>query len=284
MSIDDPTAPPSKALKPRSSVAAGGRITSAAKTPRPTSLATAEVAPPLDHDGWRKVLAIILPKRPALVSVLEHAVLLRFGPERVELGYEENSFLAGQAAEPAARQMLLSALTTYFLSAPELSFTTVSARRGTATFAKLDTQTDSLHLSLQRARRVAPELASATEAVNNALERVEQALSALNLGVTAAVNLDPDANPRDDWNQYVRFGKDGSTWRLLLESGPMDGEPEDWSQSPLLSTSKEVRLRAVDRLPALIDRLVEVAERQVGEFRAAAAKAKALADAIAEAK
>jgi hypothetical protein len=82
----------------------------------------------------------------------------------------------------------------------------------------------------------------------------------------------------------VRFGKDGSTWRLLLESGPYGGDPEDWSQSTLLSTSKETRLRAVERLPALVDRLVEEAERQVSEFRAAAAKAQALADAIAEAK
>jgi hypothetical protein len=143
-----------------------------------------------------------------------------------------------------------------------------------------------LHASLQRARRVAPELASATEAVNSALERVEQALAALNLGVTAAVNLYPDLDPglQDGWVQYVRFGKDGSTWRLLLESGPYGGDPEDWSQSPLLSTSKETRLRAVERLPALVDQLVEEAERQVSDFRSAAAKAQALADAIAEAK
>jgi hypothetical protein len=145
-----------------------------------------------------------------------------------------------------------------------------------------DAEGDPLRASLQRARRVAPELASATDAVNLALERVEQALAALNLGVTASVNLYPGCV--DDWQQCLGFGKDGSTWRLVLESGPAGGDDEDWSQSPLLSTSKEVRLRAVERLPALVDKLVEVAERQVGTFRAAAAKAEALATAIAETK
>jgi hypothetical protein len=286
MSINDPTAPPSKPLKFKSPASFGSRGISAAttKTPQPTSLAPAEVAAPIDLDGWRKVLAIVRPTRPALAAVLEHAALLRFGPERVELGYEKNSFLVVQATEPAARDLLLSTLTTHFGRTPDLAFATVGARSGTITLAKVDGQTDSLHLSLQRARRVAPELASATEAVNSALERVEQALAALNLGVSASVNLDPDPNPRDDWHQYVRFGKDGSTWRLLLESGPDGGDTEDWSQSPLLSTSKEVRLRAVERLPALVDKLVEVAEHQVGKFRAAAAKAYALAEAIAETK
>jgi hypothetical protein len=124
------------------------------------------------------------------------------------------------------------------------------------------------------------------DAVNEALVQVEHALPALNLGVSAAVNLDPSSNPFQvqDWQQYLRFGKDGSEWRLMLESGPEDGEREDWSQSPLLSASKEVRLRAVERLPALVDKLVEVAERQVTEFRTAAAKAQALAAAIAEPK
>lgn len=152
-------------------------------------------------------------------------------------------------------------------------------------FSELEeAEADPLRESLRRARRVAPELASATDAVNNALAHVEQALAALNLGVTAAVTLDPYPNRQDDWHQYLRFGKDGSTWRLLLESGPDSGDAEDWSQSPLLSTSKEVRLHAVERLPALIDMLVEVAEDQVDKFKAAAAKAHALAATIAEAK
>lgn len=143
---------------------------------------------------------------------------------------------------------------------------------------------DPLRASLQRARRVAPELASATDAVNVALEQVEQALAALHLGVTAAVDLYDGRDPVDGWMRFLRYGKDGSAWRLLLESGPDGGDAEDWSQSPLLNASKEVRLQAVERLPALVDALVDVAEDQVGRFRAAAAKAHALAATIAEAE
>jgi hypothetical protein len=141
-----------------------------------------------------------------------------------------------------------------------------------------DAEPDPLRESLQRARRLAPEVAEATDAVNAALERVEGALSSLNLGVTAAVDLDPARNPFDEWEQCLRFGKNGSTWRLLLESGPVGGDADDWSESPLLHASKEVRLKAIERLPTLVNKLIEVAEEQISELRAAAAKADALAE------
>jgi DNA polymerase-3 subunit gamma/tau len=255
------------------------RSASAATIDTPT-----KVAAPLDLDGWQDVLTVIRGKRPALAAVLDHAALLCFGPERVELGYGTGSVLVGQVIDASTRDLLLSVLTTHFGRTPELAVETISAASDHATLAAGTDHADSLRASLQRARRVAPELASATDAVNIALERVEQALTTLNLGVTACIDLDPDRNPRDDWARCLRFGKDGSTWRLLLESGPEGGDADDWSQSPLLSASKEVRLQAVEQLPALIDKLVEAAEDQVGRFRAAAAKAQAVAAAIAEAK
>jgi hypothetical protein len=150
--------------------------------------------------------------------------------------------------------------------------------------ASADSDSDSLRESLQRARRIAPEVAAATDAVNGALERVEQALTSLNLGVTAAVELEPCRSSMDGWEQYLCFRKDGSTWRLLLESGPMGGDADDYSESPLLNASKEVRLKAIERLPALVDKLVEVAEKHVSQLRAAATKAEALAELLAEAE
>jgi DNA polymerase-3 subunit gamma/tau len=85
------------------------------------------------------VLAIVRAKRPALASVLEHAALLRFGAERVELGYEEKSFLVGQATEASAKELLVTALTTHFGRAPELAFETIGPRSGNVTLAMLDT-------------------------------------------------------------------------------------------------------------------------------------------------
>jgi len=78
-------------------------------------------------------------RRPALASVLEHAALLRFDGERVELGYEASSFLVGQATDAAARDLVLGALTTHFGRAPELAFATITAKSGNITVAMVDT-------------------------------------------------------------------------------------------------------------------------------------------------
>ena len=146
-------------------------------------------------------------------------------------------------------------------------------------------ESDPLRVSLQRARRVAPELASATNAVNDALERVERALASLNLGVSASVDLHPGCSwEPGDWRPFLRFGKDGSAWRLLLEGYTVGASGDEGTESPLLSASKEIRLLAVARLPALVDALVQEAEQQVSSFRAAAERAQALAAAIAEAQ
>jgi DNA polymerase-3 subunit gamma/tau len=85
------------------------------------------------------VLSFVRAKRPALASVLEHAALLRFGPERVEIGYEAGSFLVGQAQDAASREILLGALATHFGRAPELAFETIAAKSGGVTVAMLDT-------------------------------------------------------------------------------------------------------------------------------------------------
>jgi DNA polymerase-3 subunit gamma/tau len=102
--------------------------------PRATSTSST-----LDLAGWRAVLDRVREKRPALASVLEHAALLKFGPDRVELGYEAHSFLAGQAAEASAKELLLSALRAHFGgSAPEVAFETIASKAGAMTVAMLD--------------------------------------------------------------------------------------------------------------------------------------------------
>jgi DNA polymerase-3 subunit gamma/tau len=90
-------------------------------------------------ERWRAVLAIVRVKRPALASVLEHAALLRFDPERVDLGYETGSFLVGQATDASAREILLLALAAHFGKAPLLGFETIAAKSGNVTLAMIET-------------------------------------------------------------------------------------------------------------------------------------------------
>jgi hypothetical protein len=114
--------------------------------------------------------------------------------------------------------------------------------------AVVDAEGDPLRVSLQRARRIAPELASATDAVNVALDRVEQALTSLNLGVSASVDLYPGCTwDAGDWRETLRFGMEGSVWRLLIE-GSTVGSDDDSTQSPLVTASRGRHRQSACRL------------------------------------
>src|SRR5689334_8982079 len=98
----------------------------------------------------------------------------------------------------------------------------VAAREAAASAAEKEAEElDPLVVGLARARQVAPRLGAATDALNASLERVEQAIAGLKLGVTASVPL-YEGPPDHDWHQALTFGKDGSSWRLSLESWNID--------------------------------------------------------------
>jgi DNA polymerase-3 subunit gamma/tau len=110
--------------------------------PSPVVVADApkpKAAAPADLQGWRAVLAIVRTKRPALASVLEHAALLRFDAERVDIGYETGSFLVGQASEPSAKELLRSALATHFGKPTQLGIETIAPKSGNVTLAMIET-------------------------------------------------------------------------------------------------------------------------------------------------
>lgn len=89
--------------------------------------------------AWRRVVESMRARKPALASVLEHAALLEFGPERVVLGYEAGSFLAAQVADPSAIEVARSAVRAHFGRATELVFDEVASRAGATTVAMVET-------------------------------------------------------------------------------------------------------------------------------------------------
>lgn len=121
-----------------------------------SSPAPSPVVPPnpspvsVDVGAWREVLVAVRAKRPALASVLEHAALLRFGASRVELGYESNSFLLGQANEPVAKDILAGALAAHFGGPVDLSIETIATKTHTVSVASLDTADRKLKLDAAR--------------------------------------------------------------------------------------------------------------------------------------
>lgn len=118
---------------------------------------------PAEIEGWRRVVQLVREKRPALASVLEHAALLKLGAERVELGYETNSFLSGQATEASAKELLASALQAHFGRVPEISFETIASKNGAVTIALMDGA--ERKLKLDAARRAVVEHPLVTAAI-----------------------------------------------------------------------------------------------------------------------
>lgn len=115
-------------------------------------------------------------KRPALASVLGHAALLRFGRDRVEIGYELNSFLAGQAADPTAREILQAALQAHFGAAPELSFETIASKAGAVTVAGAESIEKRTRLdAAKRAVLEHPLVAAAIEALGAEVREIRVA-------------------------------------------------------------------------------------------------------------
>jgi DNA polymerase III gamma/tau subunit len=110
----------------------------------PTNVITPGVAPTTRAVGntnlgaFREVLNLVREKRPALASVLEHAVLLHIGPDRLTLGFEGDTFLSKQAQEPLAQDILVTALATHFGGRPDVTFESVAPMSGLATIAQLD--------------------------------------------------------------------------------------------------------------------------------------------------
>lgn len=160
-----PSPRPAAPSAPSFPVAAPAPVARASSSPPPipTPVPASVPAPPAELERWRSVLALVRAKRPALASVLEHAVLMRFGPDRVELGYEARSFLSGQATDPAAKDLLASALLAHFGSMPELVFETVSGRAGNVTVAMVDSA--ERRIRLDAAKRAVAEHPLVTAAI-----------------------------------------------------------------------------------------------------------------------
>ena len=138
---------------------------------------------------------------------------------------------------------------------------------------------DRLSAALARARDVSERMNTAIGELNKAIISAENAIAALNLGVTAAVDL---TGPHDEFEQCLRFGKENGHWCLTVESAPLNPEPEDWDSNPLLNTSRETRIKAVEKLPDLVDKLVARAESEIIEVETAATQVEAFVQRVRE--
>ena len=120
-------------------------------TPAPAPKPAAPVPAP-DLDTWRKIVERIRPERPALASVLEHAVPLELHSKRAVLGFEPGaSFFAARASEPDSLEALTREVRAFF-AAPTQVAVDLSAKPGPSlkTVAGLDAERRSADLAKAR--------------------------------------------------------------------------------------------------------------------------------------
>lgn len=151
--------------------------------PPPTVTSSGKTLGNKDLGVFRAVLDVVRGKRPALASVLEHAVLLHIGPDRLTLGFEGDTFLSKQAQEPLAQDILRSALAQHFGGRPDVTFESVAPMSGLATIAQLDSAERKTRLeSARRAIANHPLVTAAIELLGAELRDVRLAQDDSDIG------------------------------------------------------------------------------------------------------
>jgi DNA polymerase-3 subunit gamma/tau len=110
---------------------------------------------PAAIDAWRAVLERIRADRAPLASVLEHASPIAFGADRVVLGYEPGSFLAAQATEASAVELLTRHVRDYFGTATPVAFDLTAGPKSSPSIAAIDGEQN--RIRLEQARRAVAE-------------------------------------------------------------------------------------------------------------------------------
>jgi DNA polymerase-3 subunit gamma/tau len=84
------------------------------------------------------VLARVRAERAPIAAVFEHASPIAFTAERVVLGYEPGSFLAAQATESSAVELLTRQVRDYFGASTAVAFDLTAGPNSSPSVAALD--------------------------------------------------------------------------------------------------------------------------------------------------
>jgi DNA polymerase III subunit gamma/tau len=121
--------------------------------PAPAAAPRAADRPAPDLTAWRAILDRVRARRPALASVLDHAIPMETAAARFVVGFEASAaFLGARASEPDALEELTRAVRAHF-GAPTQVVLDLSARAaaGAKTIATLDSEKHAAELARARA-------------------------------------------------------------------------------------------------------------------------------------
>jgi hypothetical protein len=127
-----------------------------------------------------------------------------------------------------------------------------------------------LSAPFKRLAESAAKLNKVSDQLTIQIEQIDAALKRLNLGVTAWVTISENEDEDGNWSQeqigYVRIG---SRWGIALRSrSAVRGDPGDPDEtfSAFADAPRQLRIRAVEFIPKLLDQISAEAEAMVAKL------------------
>jgi hypothetical protein len=158
--------------------------------------------------------------------------------------------------------------------------------------SSVSTNNDSLlqrvQSSYERLTSVASDLNAVSDDLGKAINTLDQSLKVLNLGITCWFRFDSrDYESGRYWAKYIGYAKVGNKWGIGLSktAGHNEAPPEESSDEEWLfnDAPRELRLEAVQHIPAMIEALIKAGEEAVASVRAKTSEAQQLAEVLASA-
>ena len=133
-----------------------------------------------------------------------------------------------------------------------------------------------LSASAKTINSISDELAKPIVALESALQR-------LNLGVACWTKIGAgESSPDVTWRHDVGYAQVKGVWCIAVKSGEGPDDPEYWRETEWAfnEAPRHLRIKAVDKLPELMEALVEAAEATAKRMAQKVAPANELAAAV----
>jgi hypothetical protein len=142
--------------------------------------------------------------------------------------------------------------------------------------------------SYQRLTSVASNLNAVSDELGRAISALDESLKKLNLGITCWHKFNGYEHESGSfWSKYIGYSKVGNKWGIALSktSGHNDAPPEHITDEEWLfnDAPRELRLEAVEHIPAMIETLIKAGEEAVERVRVKTSEAQQLAEVLASA-
>jgi hypothetical protein len=132
---------------------------------------------------------------------------------------------------------------------------------------------DSLSTAVARLRSSSARLNKLTDDAAELVRSVEDFLNdecSAGIEVFLPNNLSGCSNSfESDFEMNLAFRRVGKRYRIVLVSGTVGEPEEDWVTTPWSECSREIKLRALPHLPALVDQVARAIEDKVKEAETA---------------